>query len=167
MPLSEKENASLQTAQELASFYEARLSIPQEPGAGFTATLALRLPKRIPILVIDDNVDWLELLQRYAADSDYQIIGTPESEQAHQIAEKLQPALIFLDVMMHSVDGWQVLSELRQDPATERIPIVICTILPVEELALSLGANQFLQKPVTQQQFLQTLSKHHLWAAEG
>ena len=62
---------------------------------------------------------------------------------------------------MHNVDGWQILSELRHDPATAAIPIIICTILPVADLALALGANAFLQKPVTQEQFLQTLGR---WA---
>ncbi len=158
LPFSEKERASLQTAQELASFYEAQLSIPAQHDQGFTATLTLRAPEQTPILVIDDNVDWLELLQRYAADSHYQVVGIHEPEQARHFAEQMQPAIIFLDVMMHNVDGWQVLSELRNDPSTERFPIVICTILPVEELALSLGANLFLQKPVTRQQFLATLN---------
>lgn len=158
LPFSEKEWASLQTAQELASFYEAQLSILEQYEQGFTAKLTLRAPEQIPILVIDDNVDWLELLQRYAADSHYQVVGIHEPEHARHLAEQMQPAIIFLDVMMHNVDGWQVLSELRNDPSTEQLPIVICTILPVEELALSLGANLFLQKPVTRQQFLAALN---------
>lgn len=166
LPLSEKECAILQTAKELASFYSARLLIPVAFEQGFSATLTLRSAEPIPILVIDDNTDWLELLQRYAANSPYQVIGTPEPEQAQQLAEQVQPKLIFLDVMMHNMDGWQVLSALRNDPATERLPIVICTILPVEELALSLGANSFLQKPVTQQQFLKTISDWQLWDEE-
>jgi CheY-like chemotaxis protein len=78
---------------------------------------------------------------------------------AQPVAQKLQPAVILLDVMMHNVDGWQILSELRHMPATTAIPVVICTILPVEELALSLGANAFLQKPVTRHLFLKTLDQ--------
>jgi len=156
-PLSEKEAAGLETAHNLAAFYGAHLSFPHEEGARLAVTLTLLAPETIPVLVIDDNADWLELLQRYAAGSHYQLIGTREPESARNLAEKLQPAVILLDVMMHNVDGWQILSELRHDPATNRIPIVICTILPVEDLALSLGANAFLQKPVTQHQFLKTL----------
>ena len=56
-------------------------------------------------------------------------------------------------------DGWQILSDLRQDPATAGLPIIICTALPVEDLALSLGATAFLQKPVTQEQFLRVLDQ--------
>ena len=75
------------------------------------------------------------------------------------MAGKVQPSLIFLDVMMHNVDGWQVLSELHHDPATSHIPVVVCTVLPLEEMALALGANAFLQKPVSQQQFLRVLDR--------
>lgn len=156
-PLSEKDQASLQTAQTLAAFYDAHLLFPAQAVTGFAATLTLPTPEQIPVLVIDDNADWLALQQRYAAGSRYQVIGTREPENARSLAEKVQPAVILLDVMMHNVDGWQVLSELRQDPVTAQIPIVICTILPVAELALSLGASAFLQKPVTQPQFLQAL----------
>lgn len=155
--LGEKEQTSLQTAQTLAVFYEAQLTFVTAPEEGFAATLILAAPEQIPVLVIDDNTDWLALQQRYAVGSRYQVIGTNEPETAHHLAEKVQPAVILLDVMMQNVDGWQVLSELRQDPLTAQIPIVVCTILPVGELALSLGASAFLQKPVTQQQFLQAL----------
>jgi CheY-like chemotaxis protein len=44
-----------------------------------------------------------------------------------------------VDVMMPNVDGWQIISELRNGPATSQVPIVICSILPLESLALSLG----------------------------
>ncbi len=160
-PLSEKELSSLQTAETVAVFHGAELSAPHTATSGFVATLALPLPKQLSVLVIDDNADWLALQQRYAAGTRYQLTGTSDSLRAVALAAQAQPALILLDVMMHNVDGWQILSALRHDPATATIPIVICTILPVADLALALGANAFLQKPVTQEQFLQTLAR---WA---
>ena len=156
---SEKDAIALQTAKNLATFYNARLSVQNQEHTGFVAILALPVPEQTSVLVVDDNADWFELLQRYAAGSLYQLTGTREPEQAHTHAEKIQPKVIILDVMMHNVDGWQVLSALRHLPATAHIPIVVCSILPVEELALSLGASAFLQKPVTQQQFLEMLNE--------
>ena len=158
-PFSAKEMAGLEMARNLAVFYDAHLSLPQAGEASFAVTLALPAPEQIPVLVIDDNADWLALLQRYATDSRYQVVGTRDPTGAHSLAEQLQPSVILLDVMMHHVDGWQILSDLRHAPATHLIPIVICTILPVEELALALGANAFLQKPITQYQFLRTLDE--------
>lgn len=159
LPFSAREDESLATAQELASFYGAALVCAPPQKAGFMVNLTLPAPVQVPVLVIDDNADWLELVQRYASGSRYQIIGVREPATARVLAEKVQPSLILLDVMMQKVDGWQVLGELRQDPSTSHIPIVICTILPVEGMALSLGASSFLQKPVSQQQFLSTLDQ--------
>lgn len=159
--LNEKELAGLQTAETVAHFHGAELIVPRSATTGMIATLSLPSLAPLPILVIDDNADWLELQQRYVVGSHYQLTGTSDSLRAALLAAQLQPAVILLDVMMHNVDGWQILSELRHDPATAAIPIVICTILPVADLALALGANAFLQKPVTQEQFLQTLAR---WA---
>jgi CheY-like chemotaxis protein len=157
--LTPRENAVLATALELAAFYGARLDLPQLGPGSFAATLALPAPMEIPVLVIDDNADWLDLLQRYAAGSRYQVLGTPDPGAALRLAQKAGPALVVLDVMMAVIDGWQILSDLRQDPATAGLPVVICTALPVEGLALSLGATAFLQKPVTQEQFLRVLDE--------
>jgi len=159
LPFTDKEMAGLEMARNLAVFYDAHLSLPQADETNFKVMLVLPDPEQIPVLVIDDNADWLALLQRYATNSHYQVVGTPDPIGAHGLAAQLQPAVILLDVMMHHVDGWQILSDLRHAPATHLIPIVICTILPVEELALALGANAFLQKPITQYQFLRTLDE--------
>lgn len=162
-PLNETELASLQTAETLAQFHGAELTAPRLATTSFVATLALPPLTPRTILVIDDNADWLALQQRYVVGSRYQLTGTGDSVRAATIAAEVQPALIVLDVMMHQVDGWQILSDLRHNPATAAIPIVICTVLPVADLALSLGATAFLQKPVTQARYLQTLDR---WTGE-
>jgi CheY-like chemotaxis protein len=159
LALGDKDRAALMTAQEQAVFYAAALDIAEPAPAPFVVTLRLAAPAQSLVLVIDDNADWLELVQRYAAGTRYQIVTTGAPETAGDSAGKLQPALILLDVMMHNVDGWQVLSELRHDPATAQIPVVVCTILPLAEMALALGADAFLQKPVSQQALLQMLDR--------
>ena len=152
--------ADLETAQNLAAYYGARLLLQQQKGTGFAFALTLPRPKQIPVLVIDDNADWLDLLQRYAADSRFQVSGTRDPEAGRRLAQELQPAVIFLDVMMQNIDGWEILSALRYEPTTSDIPVIICTVLPVKDLALALGADAFLQKPVTQEQFLHMLDRH-------
>ncbi len=111
----------------------------------------------MPVLAIDDNTDTLQLLQRYTAGTQYRLIGTRDPEQALSLAEKLSPQIIVLDVMMPQVDGWKVLGRLQQHPLTGHIPIVVCTILAQEALALSLGASAFIRKPITRQEFLAAL----------
>lgn len=156
--LTDTDLARLATAQEQAAFYDARLELGTR-GQGLSVTLLLTAPEQAVVLVVDDNADWLELVQRYAAGSRYQVVTSLMPETACAAAGKLQPSLIILDVMMHNIDGWQVLSDLRHDPATSHIPVVVCTVLPLEEMALALGANAFLQKPVSQQQFLHIVDR--------
>jgi CheY-like chemotaxis protein len=158
-PFSTKEESVLAAAQELASFYGAALEVAPPEEAGFVATLTIPTPEQVRVVVIDDNADWLKLVQRYVSGSQYQIIGTLEPATARVLVEKVQPSLILLDVMMHNMDGWQVLGELHQEPAIAHIPVIVCTILPVDDMALSLGASAFLRKPVSQQQLLKVLDR--------
>ena len=158
-PLSSKERDTIDTMQEVASFYESAIDFSKPDEHGFTISLLLPVPAQLSVLVIDDNADWLELVERYASGSHYRIVGMREPAAAPALADKLQPALILLDVMMQNVDGWQVLNELLQKPSTAHIPVILCTILPIEEMAISLGATGFLQKPVSQQQFLELLDR--------
>jgi len=128
-------------------------------------TLAFPAKEQRVVLVIDDNADALQLFQRYASGTRYRVIGTRDAEAAPALAARLSPAAVVLDVMMPQMDGWEVLARLRQHPATASLPIIVCTILPQEELALSLGASGFIRKPVTQQMFLGAL-EHLLLSAE-
>lgn len=159
MSFPEKHNDTIESARRLAALNEAELAIAHE-NERLTVRLTFSAPEIIPVLVIDDNSDWLDLLKRYAAGSRYQVIGSREPETALLLAEKLQPAVIFLDVMMPNIDGWQIISELRQERSTSHIPIIVCSILPLEGIALSLGVNAFLQKPITQSQFITMLEQH-------
>jgi CheY-like chemotaxis protein len=125
----------------------------------FAATLTIPAAGQLPVLAIDDNADTLRLLQRYTSVTRYRLIGTQEPEQALELATKLAPQIIVLDVMMPQVDGWRVLERLRQHPHTEHIPIVVCTILAQEELAFSLGASGFIRKPIARRAFLAALDQ--------
>jgi CheY-like chemotaxis protein len=69
------------------------------------------------------------------------------------------PDLILLDVMMPTMDGWQVLRSLKQNPTTEHTPIIICSVLKEPELAISLGARAYLKKPVDRLELLATLER--------
>ena len=133
----------------------------------FAARLTLPALEQLPVLAIDDNPGTLQLLQRYTAGTRYRLIGTRDPEQALALAQKVSPQLIVLDVMMPRVDGWEILGRLREHPLTSGIPIVVCTILAQEELALALGASGFLQKPLTRQAFLATLDRLAVSVAIG
>ncbi len=61
--------------------------------------------------------------------------------------------------MLPGVDGWELLDNLREEPDTHHIPVIVCSILPEEPLALALGASCFLRKPVSQLEFLAALEQ--------
>ena len=115
--------------------------------------------ERLPVLVIDDNVDTLQLMQRYLSNSRYHFVGASDPEQALALAEELSPAIIVLDVMLPGVDGWELLGRLREHPKTSEIPVIVCTILPQRQLALMLGAAEFIRKPVTRRILLSALDR--------
>jgi len=156
-PISDDAAASLDMTHQLADLCGGRLTLLEEEEKAFSATLVLPALEQLPVLAIDDNTDTLQLLQRYTAGTQYRLIGARDPEQALSLAEKLSPQIIVLDVMMPQADGWKVLGRLRQHPLTGHIPIVVCTILAQEALALSLGASAFIRKPVTRQEFLAAL----------
>ena len=158
--LAERELSSLEVARRLAEVAGGDLALGADPGGGpFVAYLNLPALERISVLAVDDNADILQLLERYTAGSRYSLIGTREPGQCLRLAQELDPDIIVLDVMMPEIDGWDLLAQLRSDPATTGVPIAICTVLPQEALALALGADAFLQKPVSQTDFLAALDR--------
>ena len=155
---SDSDAARLDMARQLADLCGGSLTV-SDSGEGFSARLVVPALGQLPVLAIDDNAGTLRLLQRYTAGTRYRLVGTPDPEQALALAQELSPHIIVLDVMMPHVDGWEILGRLRQHPLTAHIPIVVCTILAEEELALSLGASAFVRKPVTRQAFLAALDR--------
>jgi len=159
-PLTGREIDSLEVARHLADAAGGALIFDTELGAQpFTARLTLPILERVSVLVVDDNADALQLFERYVSGTRYCLTVTHEPKQALRMAQALEPQIIVLDVMMPEVDGWELLAQLRQQPETADTAVIICTVLPQEALALGLGADAFLQKPVSQEAFLFALDR--------
>ncbi len=148
--------ASMNITRQLAELCRGKLALSHDKKA-FGATLTLPALEQLPVLAVDDNADTLQLLQRYTSGTRYRLIGTRNPEQVQSLAEQFSPQVILLDVMMPQVDGWRVLGRLRQHPLTNNVPIVVCSILAQQAMALSLGASAFIRKPITRQTLLATL----------
>lgn len=123
----------------------------------FRVTLRIPLAERVPVLVIEDNADTMQLLKRYLADSRYRFIGISDPQDALDLRSYPSPRVIVLDVMMPDVDGWELLARLGEHPKTRGVPVVVCTILPQETMALALGAAAFLRKPISRRDLLAVL----------
>jgi CheY-like chemotaxis protein len=149
---------SLEMARRLAELSGGGLTCSEDTET-FVATASLPVLEQLPVLLIDDNTDTLQLLQRYTSATRYRLIGASDPGDALELAQTLMPRLIVLDVMMPQVDGWRVLGQLRNHPLTHDIPVIVCTILAQEALALSLGASDYIRKPVTREAFLAALDR--------
>jgi len=165
-PAADDDTAALTISQQLAELCGGRILITDDAG-GFRARVLLPALEQTPVLVVDDNADTLQLLQRYAAGTPFRVIATQSPETALDLVARHAPQIIVLDVMMPQIDGWKLLGRLRQHPSAETIPIIVCSILPQEKLALALGANALLRKPVTRQAFLSALQQQMAAVAQA
>jgi CheY-like chemotaxis protein len=151
------------TVQALVSALGAELSCDTRAQAGqadVMATLRIRAGQR-NVLIIDDNADTAALFRRYLATEEYRLFDARDAGQGMDWIEQsgLPVHLILLDIMMPRQDGWEVLQKLKTHPATQDIPVVICSVLDQPEIALALGATAFLKKPVSQAELIQALSR--------
>ncbi|HTP80951.1 MAG TPA: response regulator [Bacteroidota bacterium] len=104
-------------------------------------------PKGSQILCIDDDPDVIEILRKYLVPEGYSVAGALSGDEGIELAAKIKPALITLDIMMPKKDGWQVLRELKQSEATRNIPVIIHSIVENKPLAMTLGAVDVITKP--------------------
>ncbi len=106
------------------------------------------------ILIVDDQEASIRLFTRYLSRSNVKIIGLSKPARVLAKARETLPELIILDIMMPKMDGWEVLQSLKLDELTQKIPVIVCSAWGEPELARSLGAVEFLRKPVTQRDLL-------------
>jgi len=111
------------------------------------------------VLAVDDDPGVISLYRRYLECEGYQVVGLTNSEDVLDRAVELQPFAITLDVLMPTKDGWQVLRELKACSQTQQIPIIICSIVSNEGRGFSLGAADYLVKPVMEKELLAALSR--------
>jgi len=123
----------------------------------FNFRFTLPTDRQSAVLAIDDKPDTLQLLQRYTADTRYSLQCESNPARSLALAEETLPDVILLDVLLQGMDGWELLGRFRAHPRLGDKPVIVCTILPQRELALSLGAAGFLSKPLSQRQLLAAL----------
>lgn len=109
------------------------------------------------ILIVDDNEQNLELLHAYLDDLNGPVRVVTDGIQAIESVKKDPPDIILLDIMMPRMSGYQVCKQLKDDPGTKDIPIIMVTALSEVgdvERAIDVGADDFLTKPVNKLELL-------------
>ena len=113
------------------------------------------------ILVIDDDPEACEIIERYLVKDGFNVVVATSGEQGLRLAQEIHPAAITLDVMMPGMDGWAVLRVLKADPKTLDIPVIMLTMMDDRTRGYSLGAVDYLTKPVDRKLLQKTLSHYY------
>jgi CheY-like chemotaxis protein/two-component sensor histidine kinase len=168
----------LALSRRLVRMMHGDISMASEPGQGSTFTILLpRDVDRAPavpaapesaeagpgartVLVVDDEPDTRDLLQRYLIKQGFRVFAAANGEQGLELARRVHPDAITLDVMMPGMDGWAVLSTLKADPQLAEIPVVVLSILDDRNLGYTLGASDYLTKPIDRDRLVAVLEKH-------
>ncbi len=80
------------------------------------------------ILIVDDNQAIVEMLQRKLEREEYDVVGCVESAKAVTTCREEKPDLIILDILMPGITGWEIIEELKADPETQAVPVIISTV---------------------------------------
>jgi CheY-like chemotaxis protein len=159
---------------------DVRVSSEKGTGSIFTLTLPLRVDLAKPtssrqvaavsnghesgalVLVAEDDLASAELLTRHLAGAGFRSLVVRSGPEVLAKAKDLMPAAITLDIMLPELDGWDVLTKLKSDPATSQIPIFVVSIVDNPELGMSLGAIDYFVKPVDGKELINRLNAFYL-----
>lgn len=128
-----------------------------------TADFGMRDGKGMQILLADDNSDMREYIQRLLVEHGYEVMVVSNGAEALREIQHAKPDLVLSDVMMPFLDGFGLLRELRNDPNTSTIPIILISARAGEESRLEgveAGADDYLTKPFSARELIARVSTH-------
>jgi signal transduction histidine kinase/CheY-like chemotaxis protein len=165
----------LPLCRRLAHLLDGDVSVQSQLGAGsvFTATMAAQFDHssgaieqgeeptvelgRLAVLVLEDETEVRFIYDKYLRDTRYQPLGARTLRQAREIMKRVRPQAIVLDIMLRGEDAWRWLGELKADPVTAAIPVLVVTSIDDERKGRALGADAYCLKPLDRAVLLQKL----------
>ncbi|MDO9413876.1 MAG: response regulator [Pseudolabrys sp.] len=134
-------------------------TVPVSAGPTARPASAERGDGSITILVVDDDPDVHTLLSAILAKEGYNVLFARDGVEGLEIMRRIHPDVVTLDVMMPKMDGWSLLGIMKSDPALHTIPVIMLTIVDDRSLGYSLGASEFMTKPVDRARLLAVIKQ--------
>lgn len=139
-------------------------------GSCFTITLPINniQPKTIEeseldinnkIICIDDDANILKLYKEYLNDNNFNVLCLNGTEDVVQIITEAKPDLVILDIIMPNKDGWEILAEIKTNTVAKNIPVIMVSVLNEKSLAYKMYADEYLVKPITQEELVSAVKK--------
>jgi DNA-binding response OmpR family regulator len=156
----------LAITESLVKLQGGSLGLESEPGKGSCFYFSLPMAKAVreapsrvvkvarkaaatpKILTIEDDRMASHLLESQLSSSGYEVISCNQPEYALEMAADLQPQAITLDLLMKPTSVWEILLQLKHDPRTSAIPVIVVTIVDQPTAGAAIGADEYLVKPV-------------------
>ena len=114
------------------------------------------------VVVIDDDRASLDLMSAYLSGDGVRVVRARDGKEGLDAVRRLKPVAAVLDILLPGMDGWAVLEELRADPKTQGLPVIITSIVDERSRGLTAGAGDYLVKPVGREELLGALRRMHV-----
>jgi CheY-like chemotaxis protein len=125
-------------------------------------SVILPVKKQISCMVIDDVESVRRLIERMLGSYGIQVFGADNYTNALNLIQLVKPDFILLDILMPKMDGWQMIKNLKSNPQTMEIPVIICSVLFEPELSQAVKAAAYIRKPINRLELIKTLQDLNL-----